>query len=820
MQFKDTELEGVFPKQRLPYNQKTKKWAAQCVNYGANKGVLNYSPVRKSVLHKQINYDLLNGILHMSDLQRVINPNNIKNPTASEVPEIIQHYPIMNSKLRVLDGEESARIFDYKVVVTNPTAISEMEKAKKAAIVQMLQQEIENTSQSEEEFQQRMMEIQDYFMYEYQDMRELRANALVNHYSKEYDFRTMFNNGFVDAKAVGEEMYQCAIINGEPIVRKLNPRFVRVYRSGYSNKIEDADMIVIEEYWNKGKVIDTFGPSLTAKDIEFLELSSEGGDDDINYAYNGFGGFPSSMVTDATVADVDENTGEVSFTEAKGLYPTDSLSPLRAEMTDLPYDFDGNVKVSQVFWKTLRKIKKVKSYDPETGEEVYNLFPETYTINKDAGETEEIYWINEAWQGTKIADRIYVNCGPCPIQYSSMSNPSKCHFGIIGSIYNINDDRPFSMVDIMKPYNYLYDVIYDRLNKLLARNMGKVIRLDLAKIPSTWTMDQWFTTLKAYGVAVENSFEEGKVGMAKGKLAGAMNNASSGVIDAELGQSISMIIQTLEFIKNEMSDVAGISRQREGQISNRETVGGVERATLQSSHITEWLFTTHDSVKKRVIECFLDTAKLAMKGTNRKFQYIMPDLSLKTIDIDGDEFAECDYGLVVDNSNQTQDLANNLPTLVQAGLQNQMLTFSTAMKIWSSASTAEKQRMIERDEAQMRQMQQQQQQQALEAQQQQAQMQQELEMAKMEHERAMNTENNETKIIVAQIQANAQIEKINLTSTPADDTKDVAKLDEQKREFDLTHALNKEKLSLDKKKAEDDARLREKQINKQSVTKK
>jgi hypothetical protein len=37
----------------------------------------------------------------------------------------------------------------------------------------------------------------------------------------------------------------------------------------------------------------------------------------------------------------------------------------------------------------------------------------------------------------------------------------------------------------------------------------------------------------------------------------------------------------------EMGEVMGITPQREGQVSNRETVGGVERSVLQSSHITE-----------------------------------------------------------------------------------------------------------------------------------------------------------------------------------------------------------------------------------------
>ena len=112
-----------------------------------------------------------------------------------------------------------------------------------------------------------------------------------------------------------------------------------------------------------------------------------------------------------------------------------------------------------------------------------------------------------------------------------------------------------------------------------------------------------------------------------------------------------------------MGDVAGISRQREGQTSSRETVGGVERATLQSSHITEWLFITHDDVKRRVLEALLETTKVALKGRTKKFQYILSDMSMKVMNIDGDEFAECDYGLVVDNSPQTQLLESKLETL-------------------------------------------------------------------------------------------------------------------------------------------------------------
>lgn len=88
-------------------------------------------------------------------------------------------------------------------------------------------------------------------------------------------------------------------------------------------------------------------------------------------------------------------------------------------------------------------------------------------------------------------------------------------------------------------------------------------------------------------IAVVDSFKEGNKGLSQGKLAGMLNNQSNGVIDAETGNYIQNHINLLEFIKMEMSEVVGISRQREGQTASNETVGGIERATLQSSHITE-----------------------------------------------------------------------------------------------------------------------------------------------------------------------------------------------------------------------------------------
>ena len=795
-----------FPPQQLSFRRKNKKWRKTVLDWADTKSFTHYSPVRNSVLHKKINYDLMNGILHMKDMEIVLNPEAIK---SKYLPEKIQHYPIINSKINVLIGEELGRVFDYKVVVTNPNAISEIEENKKQQILKEITAELQNESQSEEEFNQRLQKINDFFSYEWQDMRELRCNMLLNHYVKEYNLPLLFNKGFKDGLITGEEIYRCDIRNGEPIIEKLNPNKVYVFKSGYSNKIEDADVVIIEDYLSPGQIIDRYYEYLSAKDREYIE----------GLPYSNFNETNEEEPRNAWISSDlvgDENNGFFSnmleFTEGN------------TTAIDTPFDMYGNVRVLQVYWKSRRKIKKVKSYNQETGEEEFNFYPETYVCDETKGEEETTYWINEAWEGTKIGKDIYVNMRPRIVQYNRLSNPSRCHFGIVGSIYNLNEDKPFSLVDMMKPFSYLYDATHDKLTKLLARDWGILLPVDLAKIPDKWTVDKWLYFAKTNGIVVVDSFKEGNKGAATGKLAGGLNNNTSGAINAELGNSIQGYINILEYIKSEMSEVIGVSKQREGQISNRETVGGVERSTLQSSYITEYLFNIHEDVKKRVLECFIETTKAALKGRNKKFQYILPDGLSKIITIDGDEFAENDYGLVVDNSKGTQELNQKLDMLAQAALQNQALDFSAILKLYTSCSMAEKIRMISNNEQQRKQEMQQQQEQQSQLQQQQLEQNAKLKQDEMEQQYKIAQEKNQTSIAVAEINAQSNLQ-YNLMKNQNDGVDEVsieearAKLQESMRQFDANLDLNKKKLELDKLKADRDYTIQQRKLSQAQKTK-
>jgi hypothetical protein len=257
-----------------------------------------------------------------------------------------------------------------------------------------------------------------------------------------------------------------------------------------------------------------------------------------------------------------------------------------------------------------------------------------------------------------------------------------------------------------------------------------------------------------------------------------------------------------------MGEIVGINRQREGQIANRETVGGVERATLQSSYITERYFAIHNDIKRRALDAFIENGKVAAKGRKFVFEHILSDTSRQLLEVDGDEFAENSYGIVVDSSSDILNLDQKIETLAQAALQTQQAGLADVMQMWvNTNSLAEKIRILLNAEKKRMQQAQQAQQMEMQTQQQQAEAQIQAKQMELETQVAMNTEDNETKVLVAQIQADSKLEATYAQQdnnsdgvvVPMNET-DKAKLNEQIREFNLKLQQDSKKLDIERKK--------------------
>lgn len=722
------------PPQKLPYSKKTKEWRKDNVDYGDKHSFYHSESVRQDLRNKIINQNLYNGIVNVKDVAAVVNPHNMD---ASFIPDNIPHHPICVPKIDLLVGEEIQRRFDWKVIVSNHDAVSAKEAEKKKVLLTKLSEFVQS-NYSQEEQEAKLKEVEDYMKYDWQDLREKMANQILRHYSQEQDFDNIFNNGFKDALLMAEEIYQIDIVHKEPVLTKLNPLKVHSVRSGNSDRIEDASIIIIEDHWSPGKIVDYFHDELKPADIdhimEYTTTKSSGSysDDHNNHTLlrDSLDGVNGEMMYDNifNIAEINGHQFGSDFT-----------------------DENGNIRVFRIYWKSLKKIQKVKFYN-EFGETEYKIRSEEYQPNKMMGEESTALWVNEWWEGTKIGTDIYLQMRPRPVQFNKLNNPSYCHPGIVGQIYNTNQGKAVSLMDRMKNYQYMYDVMWDRLNKAIATNYGKIFELDLAKVPSNWEIEKWLHFAVVNKIAVIDSFKEGTQGASTGKLAGGMNVSGRGSIDMETGSYIQQHVQLLEFIKLEMSEIAGVTKQREGAIHQNETASGVERAVNQSSLITEYWFNTHERVKLRVLTAFLETAKVALKGENKKVQYILDDQSIQMLNIEGDEFCEADYGLICSNSTKAIELEQLLKTNAQAFIQNGG-SMSSIMDIFFSPSLADMRRKLELTEAEMFARQSKSQEDANKLAQQAQEQVMQLEQAKLQLDEGKNIRDNETAIYIAELKA-------------------------------------------------------------------
>jgi hypothetical protein len=666
---------NIFPAQKKSLREKTPAYLESCVKAGADMvDFAKNQGLRASYAEKKRNLDLAANILDSKDVERVTNPWKLQ---GVDFPLEMRNYPLTKPKIDLLVGEEIKRKFDWRIVVKNDDAISDKETLIKDAYMQFLSKKVTDKGYDEKKTQQELQELEQWALYEAQDIRERMATQLLTVLYKEEELQYKFNKGFEFALIAGEELYSIQIVGGEPRVFIEDPLTIFTVRSGDSPFIEDSDIIIKDVYRPIGSVIDDYYEFLTPRDIDKLEKGTH------STSPTKYNELPNWSIP--------QNYYMEAFDQPIVL-PAFDMNHLN----DGWFDADGNVRVTQVMWKSLRKLGK-RTYFDENDTIQEEFVDEFYPINESVGEDIEWLWVTEWWEGTRIGEDIFVKMQPLPRIGLSMNNPSRCLPPVVGTIYNTGSNKAMSLMSYMAPYQYLYNAIMFQTELAVAKNRGKVGWIPLHLIPDGWTMDNWLGYVLNMNLGVIDMFKEGRKGLATGKLAGNMQ-AMPAPMDLEMSQYIVANIQIAQMIKQHVDDISGVSQQRQGQIDNRELVGNVERSVIQSSHITEKWFFLHDMTKLRVLEALLETAKYAWRHKTKKLQFIMDDMTMAMLEFDGENFATAEYGLFASNASNDMATSQALKNLAEAGIQNQKLNFSDIMTIYMAESMASVRRKIQASE--------------------------------------------------------------------------------------------------------------------------
>lgn len=730
----DNLYNSRFPQQKLPLSKKTEKWQHDCVNYIIGEGnIVSGGQTYTKYGELQTYYNLYNSIFDEKDFKRVTNPFKVQDG----FPATPQDFNIIRPKIDLLIGEESKRPLNFRVVRTSQEATSELQDKEKELLMQYLEAAVMSNMGPEEQqqYQQQLQsgeimppeQIAKYMDKDYKDIVENTAYHTLTYLREKLNMDNEFIKGWKDALIGGYEVYYVGVLNAEPYMERVNPMYFSYDKSPDLEFIEDGSWCCRRMRLPITEVYDRYYDKLDKKDLSKLD-----------------------EMMNAVPAN---NMGEHG--------PRDDFKGIQLHFYDNPlYDEKSAhcVNVWHCCWKSFKKIYYVTTMD-EQGVPSVDIVDETYKPFGNELSIEED-WIIEVWEGYRCGNDLYFGIQPIEYQHVSIDNPNSQKLPYCGAIYSATNSKPRSLVSILKPLQYMYIVLWYRLELALARDKGKVVNMDITQIPKSMniTPDRWMHYLSSVGVNFINPYEEGwNIPGREGGKPAQFNQITA--LDLTMSQVIGEYIQLMDKIERLAGTISGITEQREGQVSTSELVGNVERSVVQSSHITEPLFWVHNQVKRHVMNMILNTAKGAWEETGKtKLQYIFDNGERAFIDINKKFYYE-DMDVFVSDTSKDLENIQKLQQLIQPAMQNGASLLEAAEILTNDNFNILKQKL---KDMQTRQEQLQQQQQEAEAQQQQMlqQMQNEareqelmLQEAQMDLQRYQIDQDNATKIAVAEISA-------------------------------------------------------------------
>lgn len=757
----DNLYNSAFPRQKLPLSKKGKKWQEDCVNYIIGEGNVTSGGNSTSYYGElQTYYNLYNSIFDEKDFKSITNPFKVEDG----FPATPHDFNIIRPKVDLLIGEETKRPLNFRVIRTSQEATSEMQEKEKQMILQYIEAAITARMSPEEaqQFQQQLQsgeimppeQIAKYMDKDYKDIVENTAYHSLTYLREKLDLDNEFIKGWKDGLISGREIYYVGVLNAEPYAERVNPICFSYDKSPDLEFIEDGSWCCRKMRMPITEVYDRYYDKLEEKDLDRLEemISSTPG----------------------------RNLGDRS--------PVDMGIQLR--IYDNPI-FEGSgkslVNVWHCCWKSFKKIFYVTTTD-DAGQPQINIVDETY---QPVGNEVSIEpdWIVEVWEGYRAGSDLYFGIQPIEYQHVSIDNPNSQKLPYCGAIYSNTNSKPRSLVSILKPLQYMYIVLWYRLELAIARDKGKVVNMDITQIPKSMNISpaKWMHYLSSVGVNFINPYEEGwNIPGREGGKPAQFNQITA--LDLTMSNVIAEYIQLMDKIEELAGTISGITQQREGAVSSSEMVGNVERSVVQSSHITEPLFWVHNQCKRRVLNMLLNTAKGAWEETGKqKLQYIFDNGERAFLDITPKFYYE-DMDVFVSDTSKDLENIQKLQQLIQPAMQNGASLLEAAEILTNDNFNIIKQKL---KDMQTRQEQIQQQQQEAEAQQQQQlqQMQNEakqqelmLQEAQMDLQRYQIDQDNQTKIAVAQINAYRGTEDMDQNDNGIPDVAELGKqaLEQQK----------------------------------------
>jgi hypothetical protein len=723
---------NIFPDQfKTDKEKQDESWVKNTMDYFANRAYAEYVRNRDTFVK---NYDLIKGILRMEDFYQEPQVKSFTDMLTSNIglPAYVKHYSIMTTPINELVGEISKRPDAFRVKAFDDDSQSEELQFKTELLQQFVigkakQKIMEKIAMSGEEPDEETMAQLDQMTMEkvkdqlddYTSVAEKWANHILTCQKADFNLKEKSEDAFRDLLISGREFYHIYEDNSKlgfniEVANPKNTWFLttpdRKYISDPTGRAQGAYAAGTVQVMELSEIIESI-PDLTKDEIDHLR----------------------SSLQDYGLINVrDSNLGNPSVSPGIDSVTYDTYDPLvlqtrmiieseMKENNDGLQDFLGltsNVSsfgykyvVVRCYWMSKKKIGKL-IYIDEMENEQSMLVDETYKSGTiPTQQSLDWGWVNQWYQGIKIGPDIY------HIKQFKLLN----YCPIIGMTHEIKNTEAKSLVDLMKPFQTIYNVCMNQLFKLLEKEVGKVYLTSIRHIPvpkdgdAQDALDVWEMEARNRGIVFIDDSPENL------KSPSSFNQFRD--IDLTRTQEIQSRYTLAQQIKNECWELIGMSKQRMGSVSASESATGTNTAVQQSYSQTEPIFVAHEYVLGQLYQSIIDAALYTeAKKPQSTLSYITSEGESAFVQVNGADLRFRDLKVFLTNRPEDKQMFQEIRALSQAVLQNGG-SLHDVIELYSTNSMREMKKVFktlkDRQEA-MQDQQMQQKQQEMEQQQQQA----------------------------------------------------------------------------------------------------
>ena len=668
---------NIFPDQfKTDKEKQDESWIKNTMDYFSNKAYAEYVKNRDTFVK---NYDLMKGILRMEDFYQEPEVRSFTDVLTSDLslPAYVKMYSIITTPVNELVGEISKRPDTFRVKAFDDDSQAEelqfkTDTLQQYVISQVKEQLVSKAAMSGEEIdpeqleQMTMEQVKDQ-LDSYTSVAEKWANHVLTCQKAEFNLKEKSEDAFRDMLISAREFYHIYEDNSKlgfniEVANPKNTWFLttpdRKWISDPTGRAQGAYAAGTVQVMELSEIIESI-PDLTKEEIDHLRSSLQ----DyglINVRESNLGNPDAVPGQDSVMYDTFDplvlQTRMIIESEMKE--NNDGLKDFLG-LTNNVSSFGYKYVVVRSYWISKKKIGKL-IYEDEMGNEQSMLVDENYKSGTIPTQISlEWGWINEWYQGTKIGPDIY------HIKPFKLLN----YCPIIGTTYEVKNTEAKSLVDLMKPFQVIYNVCMNQLYKLLEKEVGKVQLMSLRHIPipkdgdAQDALDIWEMEARNRGVVFIDDSPENL------KSPSSFNQFTA--LDLTRTQEIQSRYTLAQQMKMECWELVGMSKQRMGSVSASESATGTNTAMQQSYSQTEPLFVAHEYVLGQLYQSIIDAALYVESSKPQStLSYITSEGESAFVQVNGSDLKFRDLKVFLTNRPEDQQMFNELRQLSQAVIQN------------------------------------------------------------------------------------------------------------------------------------------------------